>query len=83
MISFDCTAYYFHMRRYTETVDGPHFSLTCSRAEERKAERDLSRIKRYTETKEFFDCHGELRINFSKSNLSLTILYDHKGHVET
>ncbi|KAJ8100842.1 hypothetical protein POJ06DRAFT_280868 [Lipomyces tetrasporus] len=30
------------------------------------------------ETKEFFDCHGELRINFSKSNLSLTILYDHK-----
>ncbi|KAK9311032.1 hypothetical protein V1524DRAFT_419340 [Lipomyces starkeyi] len=80
---FDCTGYYFHMRRYTETVDGPHFSLTCSRAEERKAERDLSRIQRYTETKEFFDCHGELRINFSKSNLSLTILYDHKGHVET
>ncbi|ODQ69036.1 hypothetical protein LIPSTDRAFT_203246 [Lipomyces starkeyi NRRL Y-11557] len=80
---FDCTGYYFHMRRYTETVDGPHFFLTCSRAEERKAERDLSRIQRYTETKEFFDCHGELRINFSKSNLSLTILYDHKGHVET
>ncbi|KAK9342189.1 hypothetical protein V1522DRAFT_438995 [Lipomyces starkeyi] len=37
----------------------------------------------YYETKEFFDCHGELHINFSKSNLSLTILYDHKGHVET
>ncbi|KAK9489134.1 hypothetical protein V1508DRAFT_407252 [Lipomyces doorenjongii] len=66
---FDCTGYYFHMRRYTET--------------ERKAERDLTRIQRNTETKEFFDYHGELRINFSKSNLSLTILYDHKGHVET
>ncbi|KAK9372454.1 uncharacterized protein V1513DRAFT_238637 [Lipomyces chichibuensis] len=33
--------------------------------------------------KDFFDCHGELHISFSKSNRSETIIYDHKCHAET
>ncbi|KAJ8100274.1 hypothetical protein POJ06DRAFT_281389 [Lipomyces tetrasporus] len=81
---FDCTGYYFHLRRCNERVDGPGFSLTCSRSNERRTgERDPSSVQRYTTAKEFFDCHGELHISFSKSNLSATIIYDHKCHAET
>ncbi|KAJ8098705.1 hypothetical protein POJ06DRAFT_296515 [Lipomyces tetrasporus] len=81
---FDCTGYYFHLRRCNERVDEPRFSLTCSRSNERRtAERDPSSVHRYTTAKEFFDCHGELHISFSKSNRSATIIYDHKCHAET
>ncbi|KAK9349731.1 hypothetical protein V1523DRAFT_443041 [Lipomyces doorenjongii] len=65
-------------------VDGPRFSLTCSRSNERRTgERDPSSVQRYTTAKEFFDCHWELHISFSRSNRSATIIYDHKCHAET
>ncbi|KAK9429338.1 hypothetical protein V1505DRAFT_422655 [Lipomyces doorenjongii] len=81
---FDCTGYYFHLRRRNERGDGPRFSLTCSRSNERRTgERDPSSVQRYTTAKEFFDCHGELHISFSRSNRSATIIYDHKCHAET
>ncbi|KAK9427486.1 hypothetical protein V1505DRAFT_35291 [Lipomyces doorenjongii] len=99
---FDCTGYYFHLRRRNERVDGPRFSLTCSRSNERRTgERDLQAFsgiqvcnRSFTfstfanptsgaAAKEFFDCHGELHISFSKSNRSATIIYDHKCHAET
>ncbi|KAK9318954.1 hypothetical protein V1517DRAFT_235840, partial [Lipomyces orientalis] len=81
---FDVTGYYFHLRRCNERVDGLTFSLTCSRSNERRTrERDPSSVQRYTTAKEFFDCHGELHISFSKSNRSATIIYDHKCRTET
>ncbi|KAK9241825.1 hypothetical protein V1506DRAFT_556362 [Lipomyces tetrasporus] len=81
---FDCTGYYFHLRRCNERVDGPRFRLTCSRSNERRTrERDPSSVQRHTTAKEFVDCHGELHIGFSKSNRSATIIYDHKCHAET
>ncbi|KAJ8098870.1 hypothetical protein POJ06DRAFT_258230 [Lipomyces tetrasporus] len=81
---FDCPGYYFHLRRCNERVDGPRFSLTCSCSNERRTGvRDPSSVQRHTTAKEFFDCHGELHISFSKSNLSATIIYDHKCHAET
>ncbi|KAK9318744.1 hypothetical protein V1517DRAFT_355549 [Lipomyces orientalis] len=46
----DCTGYYFHLRRCNERVDGPRFSLACSRSNERKTLGAAA--------KEFFDCHG-------------------------
>ncbi|ODQ73910.1 hypothetical protein LIPSTDRAFT_275510 [Lipomyces starkeyi NRRL Y-11557] len=80
---FDCTGYYFHLRRCNERVDGPCFSLTCSRSNERRTgERDPSSVQRYTTSREFFECHGELHISFSKSNRSATFIYDHKCHAE-
>ncbi|KAK9334358.1 hypothetical protein V1521DRAFT_375118 [Lipomyces starkeyi] len=80
---FDCTGYYFHLRRCNERVDGPRFSLTCSRSNERRTgERDPSSVQRYTTSREFFECHGDLHISFSKSNRSATIIYDHKCHAE-
>ncbi|KAK9364466.1 hypothetical protein V1509DRAFT_650584 [Lipomyces kononenkoae] len=80
---FDCSGYYFHLRRCKERPDGPDYFLTCSRSQERKTERDPLSLQRYTSVKEFFPCHGELHITFSKSNLSVTITYDHKCHTET
>ncbi|KAK9373817.1 uncharacterized protein V1513DRAFT_447650 [Lipomyces chichibuensis] len=38
---FDCTGYYFHLRRWNHRPDGPRFNLTCSLSIERKTERDL------------------------------------------
>ncbi|KAK9233769.1 hypothetical protein V1525DRAFT_415435 [Lipomyces kononenkoae] len=70
---FDCTGYYFHLRRSNERVDGPRFSLTCSRSNERRTgERDLSSVQRYTTLREFFECRGELHISFSKSVMRTT-----------
>ncbi|KAK9249775.1 hypothetical protein V1507DRAFT_483389 [Lipomyces tetrasporus] len=80
---FDCSGYYFHLRRCKERADGPEFILTCSRSHERKTERDPETVQRYTTAKEFFVCHGELRIAFLKANPTATITYDHKCHTET
>ncbi|KAK9487706.1 hypothetical protein V1527DRAFT_517865 [Lipomyces starkeyi] len=70
---FDCS----------ERVNGPEFTLTCSRSQERKTDRDPVTVQRYTTMKEFFACRGELRITFSKLNQTATITYDHKCHSET
>ncbi|KAK9372462.1 uncharacterized protein V1513DRAFT_460596 [Lipomyces chichibuensis] len=70
---FDCSGYYFHLRRCKERLNGP----------KRKTERDPATVQRYTTMKDFFDCRGELRIAFSKSNRTATITYDHKCHTET
>jgi hypothetical protein len=34
-------------------------------------------------SKEVFDCQRELRITLSKVYESITIVYEHKGHIET
>ncbi|KAK9426998.1 hypothetical protein V1505DRAFT_98649 [Lipomyces doorenjongii] len=80
---FDCSGYYFHLRRCKEKVNGPEFILTCARSQERKTERDPETVQRYTTAKEFFVCHGELRIAFLKANPTAIITYDHKCHTET
>ncbi|KAK9349764.1 hypothetical protein V1523DRAFT_356486 [Lipomyces doorenjongii] len=80
---FDCSGYYFHLRRCKERVNGPEFILTCARSQERKTERDPETVQRYTTAKEFFACHGELRIAFLKANPTAIITYDHKCHTET
>ncbi|KAK9311304.1 hypothetical protein V1524DRAFT_450381 [Lipomyces starkeyi] len=59
------------------------FTLSCARSNEWKLERDPSRVERYTVSKEVFDCQGELRITLSKVYESITIVYEHKGHIET
>ncbi|KAK9482913.1 hypothetical protein V1527DRAFT_521761 [Lipomyces starkeyi] len=81
---FDITGYFFHMRRVNARADGQtSFTLTCSRSNECKLERDISRVQRYTVSKEVFDCQGELRITMSKVYESVTMVYEHKGHMET
>ncbi|KAK9243952.1 hypothetical protein V1506DRAFT_579404 [Lipomyces tetrasporus] len=67
---FDCSGYYFHMRRVNERQDGPRFNMTCSSSNDRKFERDLSKIRRYADPKEFFECCGEIHITFSKMHES-------------
>ncbi|KAK9358991.1 hypothetical protein V1504DRAFT_395838 [Lipomyces starkeyi] len=80
----DCTGYLFHMRRVNARPDGQiTFTLTCSRSSEAKLERDPSRVQRYTVPKEVFDCQGELRITMSKVYESITMVYEHKCHMET
>ncbi|KAK9492285.1 hypothetical protein V1508DRAFT_404888 [Lipomyces doorenjongii] len=74
---FDCTGYFFHFRRTYERPDGERFNLTCSRSIERKTERDPQ-----SDAKEFFECHGELHISFSKANESVIIIYKHNSHIE-
>ncbi|KAK9311490.1 hypothetical protein V1524DRAFT_418959 [Lipomyces starkeyi] len=44
---FDCTGYYFHMRRVNERQDGPRFNMSWSSSKERKFERDVSNIRRH------------------------------------
>ncbi|KAK9481453.1 hypothetical protein V1527DRAFT_493571 [Lipomyces starkeyi] len=77
---FDCSGYFFHLRKVNERKYGPKFHLTCSRSVERKTERDPLSVKRYTESKEFFNCRGELHISFSKSNGSAIMIYEHCRH---
>ncbi|KAJ8100202.1 hypothetical protein POJ06DRAFT_295299 [Lipomyces tetrasporus] len=73
---FDCTGYYFHLRRI-KRPDGRRFNLSCSRSIEPKTERDPLSIRRYTAAKEFFECQGELHISFSKVNESAMVVYEH------
>ncbi|KAK9310853.1 hypothetical protein V1524DRAFT_463317, partial [Lipomyces starkeyi] len=80
---FDCSGYFFHLRRVTERKDGPKFHLSCSRSVERKTERDPLSVRRYTDLKEFFDCRGELHISFSKSTRSAVVVYEHCRHPKT
>ncbi|KAK9235978.1 hypothetical protein V1525DRAFT_458055 [Lipomyces kononenkoae] len=81
---FDCTGYFFHVRRVNVKSDGQStFTLSCSRSSETKIERDPSQIQRYTVSKDVFDCQGELRITMSKAYESVTIVYEHKCHMET
>ncbi|KAK9481418.1 hypothetical protein V1527DRAFT_479691, partial [Lipomyces starkeyi] len=80
---FDCTGYYFQMRRVNERQDGPRFNLSCASAKERKSERDVLNIRRYTAPKEFFECCGEIHITFSKTHESAIIIYEHNGHIES
>ncbi|KAK9357402.1 hypothetical protein V1504DRAFT_71230 [Lipomyces starkeyi] len=72
------------MRRVNARPDSQiTFTLTCSRSSEAKLERDPSRVQRYTVPKEVFDCQGELRITMSKVYESITMVYEHKCHMET
>ncbi|KAK9233687.1 hypothetical protein V1525DRAFT_392261, partial [Lipomyces kononenkoae] len=81
---FDCTGYFFHVRRVNVKSDGQStFTLSCSRSSETKIERDPSQIQRYTVSKDVFDCQGELRITMSKAYESVTIVYEHKCHMAT
>ncbi|KAK9334647.1 hypothetical protein LIPSTDRAFT_4684 [Lipomyces starkeyi NRRL Y-11557] len=70
------------MRRVNERQDGPRFNLTCSSSNDRKYERHVSNIRRYTDPKEFFECGGEIHIKFSKMHESAIIIYEHNGHTE-
>ncbi|KAK9326481.1 hypothetical protein V1520DRAFT_378577, partial [Lipomyces starkeyi] len=47
---FDCSGYFFHLRRVNERKYGPKFHLSCSRSVERKTERDPLSVRRYTGT---------------------------------
>ncbi|KAK9343349.1 hypothetical protein V1522DRAFT_386389 [Lipomyces starkeyi] len=47
---FDCSGYFFHLRRTNDRPDGARFNFTCSRSIERKTERDFQSIRRYTGT---------------------------------
>ncbi|KAK9349942.1 hypothetical protein V1523DRAFT_421347 [Lipomyces doorenjongii] len=69
---FDCTGYYFHMRRVNERQDGLRFNMTCSSSKDRQFERDVSNVRRYTEPKAFFECCE-----------SAIIIYEHNGHTES
>ncbi|KAK9350267.1 hypothetical protein V1523DRAFT_446200 [Lipomyces doorenjongii] len=80
---FDCTGYYFHMRRVNERQDGPRFNMTCSSSKDRQFERDVSNARRYTEPKAFFECCGEIHITLSKMQESAIIIYEHNGHTES
>ncbi|KAK9349560.1 hypothetical protein V1523DRAFT_437135, partial [Lipomyces doorenjongii] len=81
---FDITGYFFHMRRVNARADGQtSFTLTCSRSNECKIERDIARVQRYTVSKDVFDCQGELRITMSNVYESVTMVYEHKGPMET
>ncbi|KAK9251276.1 hypothetical protein V1507DRAFT_499494 [Lipomyces tetrasporus] len=77
---FDCTGYFFHVRRVNVKSDGSTFTLSCSRSSEAKIERHPSNIQRYIDV---FDCQGELHITLSKVYKSAMIVYDHKCHMET
>ncbi|KAK9427468.1 hypothetical protein V1505DRAFT_358742, partial [Lipomyces doorenjongii] len=48
-----------------------------------KLERDPFRVQRYTVPKEVFDCQGELHITMSKVYESITMVSEHKCHMET
>ncbi|KAK9236667.1 hypothetical protein V1525DRAFT_451099 [Lipomyces kononenkoae] len=76
---FDCTGYYFQVRRVNERQDGPRFNLSCASAKERKSERDVSN----SPPKEFFECCGEIHITFSKTQVLAIIIYEHNGHTES
>ncbi|KAK9489050.1 hypothetical protein V1508DRAFT_465249 [Lipomyces doorenjongii] len=52
---FDCTGYYFHLRRVIERQYGPRFDMTCSSSNDRKSERNLSNPHRYTDPKDFLN----------------------------
>ncbi|KAK9246506.1 hypothetical protein V1506DRAFT_574143 [Lipomyces tetrasporus] len=80
---FDCTGYFFHVRRVNVKSDGSTFTLSCSRSSEAKIARHLSNIQRYTVSKDVFDCQGELHITLSKVYKSAMIVCDHKCHMET
>ncbi|KAK9428215.1 hypothetical protein V1505DRAFT_229836 [Lipomyces doorenjongii] len=80
---FDCTGYYFHMRRVNERQDSPRFNMTCSSSKDRQFERDVSNVRRYTEPKAFFECCGEIHITLSKMQESAIIIYEHNGHTES
>ncbi|KAK9243959.1 hypothetical protein V1506DRAFT_555031 [Lipomyces tetrasporus] len=83
-VMFDCTGYFFHMRRVNAKPDGPiTFTMTCSRSSEAKLERDPFRVQRYTIPKEVFDCQGELHFTMSKLYESITMVYEHNCHMET
>ncbi|KAK9488982.1 hypothetical protein V1527DRAFT_448987 [Lipomyces starkeyi] len=62
---FDCSGYFFHLRK---------------RSVERKTEHRPLSVKRYADSKEFFDCRGELHISFSKSNGLAIMIYEHCRH---
>ncbi|KAK9487534.1 hypothetical protein V1527DRAFT_495035 [Lipomyces starkeyi] len=62
--------------------EGQKIQFTRSRSIERKTERDVQSIRRYTVAREFFECHDELHISFSMANESATIIYEHNGHTE-
>ncbi|KAK9364305.1 hypothetical protein V1509DRAFT_587302, partial [Lipomyces kononenkoae] len=81
---FDCSGYYFHLQHGHERRDGAKYSFGCPvSVEHRPAERDPSTIQRYTVQKEYFQCHGEFHISFSKTNASATVIYEHIGHTES
>ncbi|KAK9387121.1 hypothetical protein V1515DRAFT_639229 [Lipomyces mesembrius] len=80
---FDCSGYYFHLRRCKERAKGSEFILTCSRSQERETELHPQAVQRYTTAKESFACHGELLIAFLKENPTAIITYEHKCHTET
>ncbi|KAK9234005.1 hypothetical protein V1525DRAFT_440141 [Lipomyces kononenkoae] len=64
--------------------DGAKFSFNCpASVDDRPAERDPSTIQRYTVQKQYFECHGEFHISFSKANASATVMYEHIGHTES
>ncbi|KAK9328093.1 hypothetical protein V1520DRAFT_12359 [Lipomyces starkeyi] len=46
-------------------------------------QRFMANILSLLVSKEVFDCKGELRITLSKVYESITIVYEHKGHIET
>ncbi|KAK9236379.1 hypothetical protein V1525DRAFT_218778 [Lipomyces kononenkoae] len=81
---FDCSGYYFHLQHAHERRDGAKFSFSCpASVDDRPAERDPSTIQRYTVQKQYFECHGEFYISFSKANASATVMYEHIGHTES
>ncbi|KAK9368836.1 hypothetical protein V1509DRAFT_609236 [Lipomyces kononenkoae] len=81
---FDCSRYYFHLQHAHERRDGAKYSFGCPvSVEHRPAERDPSTIRRYIVQKEYFQCHDEFHISFSKTNASATVIYEHIGHTES
>ncbi|KAK9483095.1 hypothetical protein V1527DRAFT_521633 [Lipomyces starkeyi] len=55
----------------------------CSSSKDRKLERDVSNIPRYTATKDFFECCGEHHITFSKIHETAIIIYEHNGQTKS
>ncbi|KAK9482035.1 hypothetical protein V1527DRAFT_477706 [Lipomyces starkeyi] len=81
---FDCSGYYFHLQHAHERRDGAKYSFSCpASVEDRPAESDPSTIQRYTVQKEYFECHGEFHISFSKASASAKVIYEHIGHTES
>ncbi|KAK9482958.1 hypothetical protein V1527DRAFT_311043 [Lipomyces starkeyi] len=67
---FDCSGYYFHLRRCKERVNGPEFILTCSRSQERKTERDPDIWLNSVEL--FLMCECTLRLDLPLLNPTIT-----------
>ncbi|KAK9237012.1 hypothetical protein V1525DRAFT_344873, partial [Lipomyces kononenkoae] len=81
---FDCSGYCFHLQHAYERRDGAKYTFSCPASfDDRPAERDPSTIQRYIGQHQYFECHGEFHINFSKANTSATVMYEHIGHTES